>query len=221
MFKNIIAVAIAAAFSSAAFAQTPSAAGATKAIEAVKPAAAPAVPAVATPAVATPVATAAVSPAVAAPAATAKPGAMAKEMAKDTMHDAMPKAVAPQTVAKPAAIEKTAGAGAAASTTTPTTAAVVAKSAPDGYTLVLVTTGFTMTPGLQKVPYDPIRDFTPLTLIAVVPNVLVVHPSLPAKSLKELVALSRDQRSLYFAEDLREGDVWLISWPSPSPKERQ
>lgn len=71
--------------------------------------------------------------------------------------------------------------------------AVVAKSAPDGYTLVLVTTGFTMTPALQKVPYDPVRDFTPLTLIAVVPNVLVVHPSLPAKSLKELVALSRVQ----------------------------
>lgn len=71
--------------------------------------------------------------------------------------------------------------------------AVVAKSAPDGYTLVLVTTGFTMTPALQKVPYDPVRDFTPLTLIAVVPNVLVVHPSLPAKSLKELVALSRAQ----------------------------
>jgi tripartite-type tricarboxylate transporter receptor subunit TctC len=75
--------------------------------------------------------------------------------------------------------------------------AVVAKSPPDGYTLVLVTTGFTMTPGLQKVPYDPVRDFTPLTLIAVVPNVLVVHPSLPAKSLKELVALSRAQPLTY------------------------
>jgi tripartite-type tricarboxylate transporter receptor subunit TctC len=75
--------------------------------------------------------------------------------------------------------------------------AVAAKSPPDGYTLVLVTTGFTMTPGLQKVPYDPVRDFTPLTLIAVVPNVLVVHPSLPAKSLKELVALSRSQPLTY------------------------
>jgi len=71
--------------------------------------------------------------------------------------------------------------------------ALAAKSAPDGYTLVLVTTGFTMTSGLQKVPYDPVRDFTPLTLIAVVPNVMTVHPSLPVKSLKELVALSRSQ----------------------------
>ncbi|HYC44606.1 MAG TPA: tripartite tricarboxylate transporter substrate binding protein [Burkholderiales bacterium] len=75
--------------------------------------------------------------------------------------------------------------------------ALVAKSQPDGYTLVLVTTGFTMTPGLQKVPYDPVRDFTPLTLIAVVPNVLAVHPSLPAKSLKDLVALSRSQPLTY------------------------
>jgi len=75
--------------------------------------------------------------------------------------------------------------------------AVAAKSPADGYTLVLVTTGFTMTPGLQKVPYDPVRDFTPLTLIAVVPNVLTVHPSLPAKSLKDLVALSRSQPLTY------------------------
>ena len=75
--------------------------------------------------------------------------------------------------------------------------AVAAKSPPDGYTLVLVTTGFTMTPALQKVPYDPVADFTPLTLIAVVPNVLVVHPSLPAKSLKDLVALSRSQPLTY------------------------
>ena len=75
--------------------------------------------------------------------------------------------------------------------------ALASKSPPDGYTLVLVTTGFTMTPGLQKVPYDPVGDFTPLTLIAVVPNVLVVHPSLPAKSLKDLVALSRSQPPTY------------------------
>jgi tripartite-type tricarboxylate transporter receptor subunit TctC len=68
---------------------------------------------------------------------------------------------------------------------------LVAKSPPDGYSMVLVTTSFAMTPGMQKVPYDPIRDFTPLTLIAVVPNIVMVHPSLPARSLKELVALAR------------------------------
>ena len=68
---------------------------------------------------------------------------------------------------------------------------LVAKSPPDGYSMVLVTTSFAMTPGLQKVPYDPVRDFTPLTLIAVVPNIVMVHPSLPAKNLKDLVALAR------------------------------
>ena len=71
---------------------------------------------------------------------------------------------------------------------------LVAKSPPDGHTLVLVTTSFAMTPGLQKVPYDPVRDFTPLTLIAVVPNIVTVHPSLPARNLKEIVALSRARR---------------------------
>jgi tripartite-type tricarboxylate transporter receptor subunit TctC len=70
---------------------------------------------------------------------------------------------------------------------------LVAKSPPDGYTLVLITTTFTMTPGLQKVPYDPVRDFTPVTLLAVVPNIVMVHPSLPARSLKELVALARSR----------------------------
>jgi tripartite-type tricarboxylate transporter receptor subunit TctC len=70
---------------------------------------------------------------------------------------------------------------------------LVAKSPPDGHTLVLVTTSFTMTPGLQKVPYDPVRDFTPLTLIAVVPNIVMVHPSLPARTLKELVALAKSK----------------------------
>jgi tripartite-type tricarboxylate transporter receptor subunit TctC len=72
-------------------------------------------------------------------------------------------------------------------------AELVAKSPPDGHTLVLVTTSFTMTPGLQKVPYDRVRDFTPLTLIAIVPNILMVHPSLPARSLNELVALARSR----------------------------
>ena len=57
---------------------------------------------------------------------------------------------------------------------------VVAKAAPDGYTMGLVTSTFAMTPTLQKLPYDPLRDFTPLILLAAVPNILVVHPVLPA-----------------------------------------
>ena len=48
-----------------------------------------------------------------------------------------------------------------------------------------------MTPTLQKLPYDPLRDFTPLILLAAVPNILVVHPVLPAHSLQALIALAR------------------------------
>jgi tripartite-type tricarboxylate transporter receptor subunit TctC len=67
----------------------------------------------------------------------------------------------------------------------------VAKAAPDGYTMGLVTSTFAMTPTLQKPPYDPVRDFTPLILLAAVPNILVINPALPAHSLQELVALAR------------------------------
>jgi len=69
----------------------------------------------------------------------------------------------------------------------------VAKSAPDGYTLIFGHVGtFGFGPSLyDKLPYDPIRDFAPVALFAMVPNMLVVHPSLPANSVKELVALAR------------------------------
>ncbi len=72
---------------------------------------------------------------------------------------------------------------------------MVAKAPPDGY-LLLITSSSThsINPHLAKKPlYDPIRDFTPVALIASAPNVLVVHPSLPAKSVKELVAIARRQ----------------------------
>ena len=67
-----------------------------------------------------------------------------------------------------------------------------AKAPPDGYTLY---TGLhntqTILPHLTKLPYDPVKDFVPVILMATVPNVLVVHPSLPARSVKELVALAK------------------------------
>lgn len=66
-----------------------------------------------------------------------------------------------------------------------------AKSPPDGYTMVLVTSTFAMTPTLQKPPYDPVHDFTPLVLLAAVPNILVVNPSIPASNVQELIALAR------------------------------
>jgi len=68
----------------------------------------------------------------------------------------------------------------------------VAKSAADGYTLVHGGMGsLTLGPFLGKVPYDTLRDFVPITLSARAPNVLAVHPSLPARSVKELIALAK------------------------------
>lgn len=69
---------------------------------------------------------------------------------------------------------------------------ITAKAPPDGYTLALVTTGHTVNPSLfARVPYDAIKDFEALSLLASQPNVLVVHPSVAAKSVQELVALAR------------------------------
>jgi tripartite-type tricarboxylate transporter receptor subunit TctC len=69
----------------------------------------------------------------------------------------------------------------------------IAKSPADGYTLFLqdITTHAINASLYRKLPYDSVRDFTPVTLIATTPLILVVHPSLPVKSVKDLVALAR------------------------------
>jgi tripartite-type tricarboxylate transporter receptor subunit TctC len=69
---------------------------------------------------------------------------------------------------------------------------VAARSAPDGYTIVLIPSGHTVNATLySKLPYDSIRDFTPLTLVGSSPLVLAMHPSVPTKNVKELVALAK------------------------------
>ena len=69
-----------------------------------------------------------------------------------------------------------------------------AKSPNDGSTLLFTGAGFVTNPSLYKsVPYDPVKDFDPISLMALGPNVLVVHPSLPVKSVAELIALARAQ----------------------------
>jgi tripartite-type tricarboxylate transporter receptor subunit TctC len=72
-------------------------------------------------------------------------------------------------------------------------ASIAAKSNPDGYTLMMATTGtHAINAGLyDKLPYDPIRDFVPVAMVATSPNVLVVPPSAPINSVKELIALAR------------------------------
>ena len=73
-------------------------------------------------------------------------------------------------------------------------AAVAAKAEPDGYTILQVATPFVVSPHVySRLSYDPLKDFVPVTQFGSAPNVLVVHPSLPAKSVKELIALAKSQ----------------------------
>jgi tripartite-type tricarboxylate transporter receptor subunit TctC len=68
---------------------------------------------------------------------------------------------------------------------------LVAKSSPDGYTLILVSSSYGANPSLYKLAYDPITGFEPITLVSQQPFVVVVHPSVPARTLKELIALAK------------------------------
>lgn len=89
---------------------------------------------------------------------------------------------------QPVVVENKAGGGASIG------AAFVAKAAPDGYTLLIGTAAaHTVTPAATKVPYDGIADFEFVGMVANVPNILTVHPSVPAKNLKELIALAKAQ----------------------------
>jgi tripartite-type tricarboxylate transporter receptor subunit TctC len=75
---------------------------------------------------------------------------------------------------------------------------MAARAAPDGYTIVVVSTGFIINPSMYgKIGYDPIKDFAPISLVAASPNVLTVHPSLPAQNLKELIALIKANPGKY------------------------
>jgi tripartite-type tricarboxylate transporter receptor subunit TctC len=88
----------------------------------------------------------------------------------------------------PVVVENRAGAGGIIG------AELVAKSAPDGYTLLVTSISHTINPSVVKnLPFDTQRDFAPVMLIADAPNILVVHPSVPASSLAELIALARSR----------------------------
>jgi len=72
------------------------------------------------------------------------------------------------------------------------TGGIVSQAAPDGYTLLLNGSSFWLAPLLQSKPtYDALRDFTPISLLTTSPSLLVVHPSLPVKSVKELIAFAK------------------------------
>jgi tripartite-type tricarboxylate transporter receptor subunit TctC len=79
-----------------------------------------------------------------------------------------------------------------------TAAGQVARVTPDGYTLMVISTGFVVNPSLYaKVPYDPIKDFAPVTLVAASPNIVVVNPTVEAKTLPDLVKLIKDHPGKY------------------------
>ena len=68
---------------------------------------------------------------------------------------------------------------------------IVAKAPPDGYTILIAGPTFTLSPLLQKESYDPIRDFAPITLAGTTPNLVAVHPALPVRTIRDLVALAK------------------------------
>ncbi|MBY0267069.1 MAG: tripartite tricarboxylate transporter substrate binding protein [Burkholderiales bacterium] len=76
-------------------------------------------------------------------------------------------------------------------------AALVAKSAPDGYNLLVVSSSYAINPSLYTdIPFDPLKDLAPISLIAEAPFLLVVHPSTPVRSVKELIALAKSKPGL-------------------------
>jgi len=91
-------------------------------------------------------------------------------------------------IGQPVVVENRPGGGTVIGTET------VARSSPDGYTLLVVPAPFTINPSLlPKLPYDSLNDFTPITLINTTPLVVVVNPSVPARSVKELIALAKSK----------------------------
>jgi tripartite-type tricarboxylate transporter receptor subunit TctC len=88
---------------------------------------------------------------------------------------------------------------------------LTAKAPPDGYTLLLTPSSFGVNPSLyRKLPYDPIKDLAPVTLAASAPNILVVYPPLPVRSVKDLIELARAKpRQLNFGSSGNGGSPHL------------
>lgn len=91
---------------------------------------------------------------------------------------------------------------------------LVAKSDPDGYTLLMTSASHTYIPGIygKELSYDGVKDFRSITMLASAPNLLVVHPSLPATNLKQLLALARQRPGeLYYASAGRGSNLHLTT----------
>ena len=108
---------------------------------------------------------------------------------------------------KPVVVDNRGGAGGVIG------ADIVAKAVPDGYTLLLGSPGpLTINPNLQpRMPYDTLRDFAPVSLATISPFLLVVHPSLPVSSVKELIALAKEKPNAFNYGSAGNGSVAHLS----------
>lgn len=70
-------------------------------------------------------------------------------------------------------------------------AELAAKSQPDGHTILIVPSGHAISPAIYKLPFDSVRDFSAIGMVANVPNALVIHPSIQARSVKEFIVVAR------------------------------
>jgi tripartite-type tricarboxylate transporter receptor subunit TctC len=99
-------------------------------------------------------------------------------------------------------------------------AEAVAKAAPDGYTLLMGSEIIAINTSLyNKLGYDPVKDLAPITLVATVPNILIVHPSLPVSSVNELIALAKKRPAKFLLRPLAKAPPHICplsfssSWP--------
>jgi len=89
---------------------------------------------------------------------------------------------------------------------------LAAKSPPDGYVLLMVSASHTINPAMaKKLPYDSVKDFAPISVIADVPTAFMVHPALPAKNVKEFIAIARARPGEIFYSTAGRGTVGHLS----------
>jgi tripartite-type tricarboxylate transporter receptor subunit TctC len=129
------------------------------------------------------------TPVLAQPAYPAKPIRLIVPLAPGGPSDTLGRTLAlklTEVIGQSVVVENRAGAGGVVGTE------IAAKSPPDGYTMILVSTSFTINASLYpKLPYDTLKDLAPVTMLAAGPYLIAVHPSLPVKSMKELIALAK------------------------------
>ena len=90
-------------------------------------------------------------------------------------------------------------------------AEIVSHAPPDGYTLLMTSSGITITPSIMKLPYDPLKDLLPVTLAVISPGVMVVHPSIPVKNVKELIAFAKARPGELFYSSSGQGSGQHLS----------